>query len=254
MSTHFLPVYRSNATSELEDLVPTLVAGRPSLDVAFAACRQFRIRGICSLFIEGRGTGLLQDLHRSGRAFLHVLRAADDGVKLTSKAAPFFDAIASTDWECARQIAEHARDTWNPDEEYEDDFVYVRFLMLHFFLDAAPAAGAALLARFATILDGTPAPRLDVCTAFERGDGELFERALAELLEGYAAHYRTLVASDAIPSEEAHTEGKLCVEALALVRLAERKGFPVAEDYLFVPAPAREPLRGAFAADDWQRP
>jgi hypothetical protein len=254
MSTHFLPVYRSNATSELEDLVPTLLVGRPDLDATLGACQQFRIRGICSLFLEGRGTGLLQDLHRSGRAFLHALRAADDAAKLTSKAAPFFDAIASTDWECARQIAEHSRASWNPDEEYEDDFAYVRFLMLHFFLGGTPAECATVLTRFQTILDGAADPRLDVCAAFHHHDAELFERALGEVLEEHAARYRTLVDADAIPPEEVHTEGKLCVEGLALIRLAERGGFPLAADYLFVPSVAREPLHGPFVADDWQQP
>jgi hypothetical protein len=254
MSTHFLPVYRTNATSELDELVPAIVTGRPDLAVALEASRQFRIRGICSLFLEGRGTGLLQDLHRSGRAFLHALRAADDAAKLTSKAAPFFDAIASTDWECARQIAGHSRDSWNPDEEYEDDFAYVRFLMLHFFLAGTPAECATILARFETILDGAADPRLDVCAAFHHGDAERFERALGEVLEGHAARYRALIQADAIPPEEVHTEGKLCVEGLALIRLAERRGFPLAADYLFVPSVAREPLRGALVADDWQQP
>jgi immunity protein 49 of polymorphic toxin system len=253
MSTQFLPIYLSNATSELEEVMPTVVAARADLEGVLAACQLFRIRGICSLFLAARGGGLLQDLHRSGRAFLHVLRALDDETKLTSKAAPLFDAIASTDWDCAREIATYSRETWNEGEEYEDDFAYARFLMLHFLLGGTPLQCTEILARFEAILDGAADARFDICTAFHRGDSALFERGIAALLEAHAARYKKLGAAEALPPEEVHTEGQLCVEGLALIRLAERKGFPVEEDYLFVPSVAREPLREAFAGDDWQR-
>src|SRR6266571_1477313 len=162
MSTHFLPIYLSNASSELEELVPTLLTTQGDLDVALSACQLFRIRGICSLFLEARSAGLLQDLHRSGRAFLHALRGADDAIKLTGKATPFFDAVASADWDCARDIAASSRVTWNPDGEYEDDFAYVRFLMLHFFLGGVPVECARVLSRYEAVLDGAAEARFDI--------------------------------------------------------------------------------------------
>jgi hypothetical protein len=51
--------------------------------------------------------------------------------------------------------------------------------------------------------------------------------------------------------EAAATVGRLCVEGLALVRLAERQGMPTREGYLHVPSVAREPFAGAVRADSW---
>jgi hypothetical protein len=252
MSTHFLPVYSRKASSLLAELVPLVVAGRGGLDVAERACQQFRVRGICSLFLTGSSDDFLRDLRRSGRLYLQALQAADDSVKVTSKGSGFFDAIACGDADAARQIAEHASTTWKADAEYEDDFTYVRFLMSRFYLSGSADVSTQLVARYEAIVDGAPDARLDVCRALLNGDVDLFDGALCEVLEQHERHYQKLIDADVISLELAHTEGRLCVEGLALVQLGERSGFRLSEDYLLIPSVARERSGVEFEPDDSQ--
>jgi hypothetical protein len=254
MPTYFLPVFRKNATLELAERVGAVQGGTVTLGATLAFCQWYRIRGICALFLEGRADSFLADLHRSGRAFLHYLGNAPVAQKVTSRAAPFFDAIASGELACARDIARNSRLTWNAEEEFEDDFHYVLFLMKHFFLDGTAEECAAVLKRFAEILDGAPDPHFVICQAFAAGDAQQFGDGLAELLQNYESRYQKRLAADAVAFEEAATEPKLCVEGLALVKLAEMKQFPLEDDYLLIPSTAREKATVVFGADDWKTP
>ena len=62
-----------------------------------------------------------------------------DSAKLTSRSEPFFDAIAAADFDGARAIAVASRRTWRQGEEYQEDFLFVDFVMKHFFLGAPDA-------------------------------------------------------------------------------------------------------------------
>ena len=254
MPTYFLPVFQNNALLELTERVDAVQGATADLEAVLAFCQWYRIRGICSLFLDGRPDSFLADLHRSGRAFLHYVARAPMSQKVTSRAAPFYDAIASGDWACAREIALHSRLTWNVEAEFEDDFQFVLFLMKRFFLDGTPAECTAVLGRFEEILSGAPDPHLDLGHAFASDDAERFGSGLAELLENYEGRYQKLISDDALGLEEAETESKLCVEGLALVKLAETRNFRLDEDYLLIPSVAREKASIVFGADDWTRP
>jgi Immunity protein 49 len=254
MASYFLPVFRNNAFLELTERVGAVQAATMNLETVLAFCQWYRIQGICSLFLDGRPDSFLIDLHKSGRAFLHYLVRAPMSQKVTSRAAPFFDAIGSGDWTCARDIARNSRLTWNAEEEFEDDFQFFLFLTKHFFLDGTRAECAAILERFGEILDGAPDPHFDICRAFAADDAEQFGRALAELLQNHESHYQKVISDDAVAPEEAATESKLCVEGLALVKLAEAKAFPLDDDYLLIPSTARESVTVVFGTDDWESP
>lgn len=254
MATYFLPVFRKNAFLEISEKLPAVATAAVDLEGILAFCQWYRIQGICGLFLEGRSEPLLRDLHKSGRAFLHYLVQVPTARKATSRSGPFFDAIASGDFECAREISRNSRLTWNADEELEDDFCYVQFLMKHFFLNGTPADCEAILQRFEQVLDGATAPRFDVCQAFAADDSQLFAAALTELLQGHEALYQEMINEEILMAEEAATESKLCVEGLAIVRLAELKQFPLDDDYLLLPSTARETAAFKFGADDWKTP
>jgi hypothetical protein len=254
MPTYFLPVFQSNALLELTERVDAVQSGTAGLEAALAFCQWYRIRGICSLFLEGRPDSFLADLHRSGRAFLHYLTYAPMNQKATSRAAPFYDAIASGDVDCAREITRHSRLTWNADVEFEDDFQFVLFLMKHFFLDGDPGECASILGRLEAVLEGAPNPHFDLGHALTVNDAARFGSGLGDLLESHEARYQKLISDEMISPEEAETESKLCVEGLALVKLAEAKNIPLDEDYLLIPSVARERASIAFRADDWLRP
>ncbi|MBW2737452.1 MAG: immunity 49 family protein [Deltaproteobacteria bacterium] len=254
MSSYFLSVFSNNATLELEEMLPAVLSSSVDLDSILQFCQHYRIRGICSLFLSDSAAEFLADLRKSGRAFLHFLANSRASDKSTSKAEPFFDSIASRDLVCAREIARNSRLTWNKNEEYEDDFQYILFLMNLFFLYATEEACERNLQRYEEILDGDADPRLDICRAFAVKDSEEFHVALGELLEAHESRYQRLSRVDAILPEEAATEGKLCVEGLALLNLAEMMGLALDEDYLFIPSTARDQVAVVFSDDDWKNP
>lgn len=254
MSTHFLSVFRHNASYELEKLLPLAISNTADLKYILRVCQQYRIRGICSLFIKAETVKFVKDLHKSGQTFLNYLQHSGEEDKITSKAAPFFDSIASGDLACAREIARNSRVTWHENEEFEDDFLYILFLMKHFFLQGTQSECEAILQRFEEILEGEPDAHLDICKAFTSSDAKEFHIAFDDLIEKHESRFKKLVDSEMILPEEFATEGKLFVEGLALLRLAETKGFALEDDYLFMPSTAREKIVVIFSDNDWKNP
>jgi hypothetical protein len=252
MSSDLLPTYIDNSDLRLSLLLPDVLAPGISLEDMLDYCRLYRIKGIAALFLGDPPAALLSELSKSGRAFLHFLRTTPETQKATSQALPFFDAVAATDTVCAREIAQASRPSWNAALEYEEDFLYVWFLMRHFFLDASHADSAALLERWNIVLDGSSDVRRDVCTAFLENDAGAFHAALSALLGREDAENRARAAKDGLPPELAATEASLSIEGLALLRLAEAKGLQTEADYVLVPSAARERAKIDFAPGAWR--
>lgn len=249
-----LPMTWANASQLVVAMTPMVRNGGLPLRHILSFCANWRRRGISALFMNGHPQPLLDDLQRSGAAFRHWLATAPDTVQATGKATPWFDAVAAGDDEAARGIARAARANWNADVEYEDDFLYARWLMQRFATDAAPGAGDALLARWEAVLDGAVDPRLAICRALAAGDAEAFEAALAALLAAFGDAYAQAEEADRLTDDEAATERNFCVEGLALVRLAERVGITPAGNHPFVPSLARGRAARSFAPDSWAAP
>lgn len=254
MTSRMLPVIRVNAESDIEGTLPLIIRGDVQIERVLIFCRNYRRRGICYLFLEGLPGPLHTDLQRSGAVFLHFLKGAKDTDKITSKAAPFFDAIACKDFVTARQISRHSRQTWNQEEEYEDDFLYVFFLMKKFFLAGTEQEVRAIIRHYEDVLEGVNDMRLDLCKSFIENDSQAFEEALHALLTQHEEYYQRGMNRDEILEEEWATEGQFFVEGLALVRLAEIQGFRTEKNYLFIPSIAIENAPTFFNPDAWKNP
>jgi len=76
-----------------------------------------------------------------------------------------------------------SRKTWNRAKEYEDDFLFVLFLMKHFFLKAADDECRAVLAAHEAAAEGEDQSHRDVGVAFIEKDGPRFDAALRVLLD-----------------------------------------------------------------------
>jgi len=252
MSSIYLPVFQSNAASDAADLLPRLLGGNVSLNDTLSFCRLCRIRGIAGLFLDGMGEPLHRELCRSGRALLHILPRMGDEKNATGRLFPFLDAVAAGDRECARAIAAIARATWNPDEEYEDDFLYVRFLMTHMLTGADVTKCADLLDRWGAVLDGASDVRFDLCCALLQHVAPDFEEALVSLLDEEKARYRRLSRAGALAQEIEATEANLSIEGIALVRVARANGLPVRSSYWGVPSLALKDVPAAFSDAAWQ--
>jgi hypothetical protein len=254
MGSRVLSMIRANAAFDLDGTLPLVVNGEANLDRVHVFCRNFRRRGICSLFLEGLPQLLHTDLQRSGSAFLHVLRSAPEADKITSSAGPFYDSVACVDLDTAREISRYARNTWNPEEEYEDDFLYVTFLMKMFFLDADNEDLSSIVQRYKVLGAEAGDPRFDICASFLENDNSRFERALDRLIRNYDEHYKTGMKRDEILEEEWATEGQLFVEGLALVRLAWIHGFYTETNYQFIPSLVIDTQFNGLNPDSWKSP
>lgn len=252
MTSRMLPIIRLNAQYDLDNLLPFVIRGNAKKELIDSICYNYRVKGICSFFMEGLPRVLHSNLQKSGAAFLHFLTLAKDAEKITSKAAPFFDAIACKDFDIARQIGVYSRQTWNHEEEYEDDFLYVFFLIKKFFLDAEDKEGISIIKDFEAVLEGAHSARLDICKAFVDHDEQAFDQALNSLIMEHEEYYRSGAERDEIIEEEWATEGQLFIEGLSLVRLAERIGFWTQENYLFIPSLARKDLSIVFEPNSWK--
>ncbi|AZZ92471.1 hypothetical protein EUZ85_17785 [Hahella sp. KA22] len=252
MSNHLLPVFFENAAYDVACLVPSIIASRAVLADVLALNSHYRIRGISDLFMRERPDVCLDCFHRGGRAYKQWLMKANENDKATGLGVPFFDAVASGDEEGARQIASLSRQTHNPDLEYEEDFLYLHYLMEVFYRNNGQHGEAVLTAYEDTLAQEDF--RFDICLAFHAGDTELFEEAMARLWENHKTLYLKLANADTVEMERLQTEGHLCVEALALVILARRRGLMVQDHYPFIPSILREPISLAYCDHSWKTP
>ncbi|RYZ41452.1 MAG: hypothetical protein EOO71_11910 [Myxococcaceae bacterium] len=252
MASKFLSVFIDNALGENEEQLPAFISGRGGLKEALRFCQNFRIAGIGSLLMSGTPTRLQECLHASARAFVHFANSSPEEQALTSRVEPFFDAVACGDTEAAQELARLSPRVCDRTREYEEDFLFVRFLMDHFFLGLDVREGKVLLERYEEVLEGSEDLRLAVCQALLSADADRFDEALSRLMESREARFRRLREKESVAEEVLATEGYVSVEGLALVRCAVSKGLHPLEDHLFIPSVAREQVGLRFRPDSWK--
>jgi hypothetical protein len=194
------------------------------------------------------------DLQRSGAAYSYFLELAADGDKVTSRAAPFFDAVASGDRVLSQAIASHASRQQKPDRELPDDFLYVRLLMDRFFGRATDAETVSALGAFEAALEGTGTPRFEVCQALVSGDPSAFHDGFMSLVDAHRAWYTTGLQEGRIAEEDWAIDGCIFIEGLALLRLAVMAGIPLEEEYPLVPSVALRPSTLPSDPHVWRLP
>jgi len=237
----------------IETMLPAVLGRRVRFGRMLAFCRMYRRMGACKFFTSGLPDQLFADLSRSARAFAYFLEAAEDAAKLTSLSEPFFDAVACGDSDAEQAIARHSRSSWNEGEEYEDDFLYVWFLMSRFTLLAPPETLDSILTRWKRALEGGEDPRLELCRAIMVRDQKLFDTSLAQIIADQERKLSEKARTDQLSPDDAPTLAKLWVELLALLQLAERTGLGTNEQFDLAPSGVRHPDRAALPPPDaWQ--
>lgn len=255
MASKFLRVYMQNARSTLRALLGRLVARRVTQRQALMFCQAYRQLAIGSLLMDMDTKAFSRHLARSGRAYLHFARGAADKDKVTSRAEPFFDAVASGDADGALAIAESASHAHKRGVEYEEDFLYMRFLMRRLEgespLRATPEEETASLERWHHVLEGSRDERIDVCRALSAKDERAFAESLDQWMTAKAQRTERLAAGERLLPEEVATEGRVSIEGVALIVLANRAGLATKRDVLLVPSPALPKAPPAMAPDAW---
>jgi hypothetical protein len=237
-----LPLVERNSGIIIEDMLPDVLAGRASLENILQFCKMYRRIGICRLFLSGIPDEFFANLFKSARAYLFYLERGKEEEKITSKSAPFFDAVACNDFEGARQIALKSRPRWNQEEEYEDDFLYFYFLMKYFFLDKTPDHDllSQILERYEKVLEGNEDVRLDLCKSLLEKDSDSFNAALETFVSQEEDAYQQLLTTESVDPQDAVTVKRISIEGLALARLAEELQMKTQRNYLLIPSLARK--------------
>jgi hypothetical protein len=149
-------------------------------------------------------------------------------------------------------IAERSSRSFRRDIEYEEDVLYFRFLFELLFLEGTPDSCARLLSDHARVVGKEPDPRLEMGHALLERDAERFAAALEGLIERQQALVTRQAERDGLPDERLSTEGKVFIEGLAMLRVAERFGMPTEKDYPSIPSLARADYSRTFSPDDWR--
>jgi hypothetical protein len=214
-------------------------------------CTYFRQRGVAHLLREADSEPYHVNTMQSAAAFAMELGRAPESEKVTSFARPLFDAVSSGYWDAATEIARRSRTTWNPDYEYEDDFLYV-MAWLQLVLGATPAELEATLRRYERVLDGALDLRFTLLRTLVDRDAAAFDVALRALLEHRKAEADQLVERRAIKSETAAWVQNFALEGVALLKLAERLAIPTGKDYLHCPEIVRPDSPFVFDPNAWR--
>jgi enoyl-CoA hydratase/carnithine racemase len=238
ISSH-LPLVEKACGLYVEEMLPAMLARRLTLSQAFGFCTLYRRMAAAKLLTSGVPDEFFADLSRSARAFVHYLSGITSDAKQTGRAEPFFDAVACNDDSAAGEIASLSRTTWNQGAEYEDDFLYVWFLMQRFVLRAPAPALQALLDRWKEIEADGDDTRLRLCEALHRGDQERFDEALSAMIEARERENRERIRGERMHPDDVPTLAKIWVELLALLRFAQVAGLSTESHYPMAPAVAR---------------
>lgn len=202
-------------------------------------CGYYRRLGIVEFFMSGQVVGFVNHLSRSAHAFVFYLEGLPVENKVTSRCEPFFDAVACADVKAAQAIAQASRATWNPHEEYEEDFLYMRLLMDGFVLERERSHLDALLKRYEQVLAGGADFRLELCRALLHSDQQIFDESLERLIGDHRRENEKKLEQEQASPNDVATVFHLWVELLALLKFAERAKLKVARDYPFAPSLAR---------------
>ncbi|MGH0034604.1 MAG: Imm49 family immunity protein [Myxococcota bacterium] len=245
-----------NYEGHLAHAVDLLGGGSTDPATWFNAAHAWRVLALCHLLQTADGAGFQDRLRRSAQARLAFLGAVRDGLEApprfvcASKDVSFTAALAGGDLELARRIAELSRPSRADGVEYEDDFLYIHVLQR---LAVDPEAGEeheALLARWEEVLEGAASGPLDACRGLVVREDEAFAEGIESLVRWRQAcleSYRDQVSFD---PELFATEGRVDVEGLAVLRLAEERGLSTRPEYPLLPSVARVPLAVEPLPDD----
>ncbi len=215
---------------------------------------KFRALAVMQLLHEGNHNIFLHNLARSGRLRLLYLQrkaAESPGIHIHLSGASWFDplvnSIAALDLSTAREIGLLQSPDIHPGE-YEDDHHYGH-LLGKLVQDSVPELElTAHLAAFEAFLDGDSSPRYDAMRAIVERDQSDFDDAIAAFIDAFRTGIEEAKARGEFENQITLAQREVCVEALALLRLATLRGLSTADEYDFCPALAREPMSKPFPA------
>jgi hypothetical protein len=251
VKANFVAVAVKNSLWSLQQIVPALGHEVPKARHYEHVCLLYRRIGTGLLLMSGDPEGLYENLHKSSQAYLHFLEVAAPSERLTSRAVPFFDAVACRNVSGAERIARASPDRANEGREYEEDFLYMRTLMERFYLNAPADLLEERLARFEELSPDDP--RLQLCRSLIGADQEEFDEALELCIADKAERLALSEAEERLHPDDAPTVACVSTEVLAWLELAEQTGLSTVGEHRFAPSVARRYDRvRVLPEDSWR--
>jgi hypothetical protein len=246
------PIYQANGYYAFSSRREGLLSGPPSFKSLLEMCAGIRRAGCCSLLMDADAELFHQCLSVSANAYAYFLQQISSDEQVVSRGTPFFDALACNDFRAAREIAERSTASFKRDLEYEEDALYFRFLFELLFLEDPTESGTTLLAEYARVIEEQPDPRLEMGYALLERERTRFASAIEGLIERHEASIAELAERYGLPDERLSTEGKVFIEGLAMLRVAERLDIPTERHYPLIPSLARGDYSATFQPDAWR--
>jgi hypothetical protein len=261
LSSRYLEFARDNSAYLLRQVQEEIAAGQAEADAFFIAGVMHRQLGLCALLEDADVPAAARGLALAGQARLDLLQRIRKGmavpakIRCTSKDVFFPASLAAGDLDTAKQIASLSEPARLEEVEYEEDFAFARFLHLRLIAPADQPALEALLAKWEAALEGDPSGYLEACKALLPGaDPADFQPAFLALIEHRQGELAAYAKGPGANQEMLVTEGKVFVEGLAVLRLAELSRIPTQPRYPLIPPLSRIPLGGALPQPgDWLR-
>jgi len=254
MGSEFLSIYRENAVDLLQEALPFVLSGEIGYAALLDVCGHYRVKAAVHMLLDADSRRFHVDLSKSARTFLFGLDRIPVEEVVVSRALPFFDALACRDMDTAKAIAERFPDHPDPKREYEEDFTFVTYLARRVRGNISPEEADDLLDGWMSAAEGVPGVRYEVCAGLAHGDARSFASAFAGYLDEYRERYALGLERGQIPEDLGNTVGNLCIEGLALLRLAEDSGLPTEREYDLIPSLVRPVPEGPYAAEGWRDP
>jgi hypothetical protein len=218
------------------------------------ACVYFRSAGVADVLVGFDSDGFLHMLTRSALTRIYLLARTPPALKQNSRfckisrANGFFDSLGANRADLAARIIAEGPSGRNSDYEYEDEYLYVRFLY-----GVLQCAGRGdqqkILDDWKVALDGTPSAKHKVCAMLLERDSAGFDDAFSSLLSirkrELEAEERSLNRDEMAFAANRH----VYVEGLAILRLAGMLGIATEPEYRYCPKEMRAPLVELFPND-----
>jgi hypothetical protein len=215
--------------------------------LAVETCTNLRILGILAWLDEKDEQQFLANLSRSARAWVMFLgRAKEVDPRphhyVSGRIDPILDGIAAGDMEAIARIAELAPAEKQGRSEYEDDYCYARLLMGLSSTTIDKDGLVPLVGRYRRFEDGA---RAGACAALLDADKVAFNRYLRQVIANFKKAADELYERTE-DSPELTARCSVCVEGLALLRLAAKLSIPAGAKYPLCPNRVRVPFAGPF--------
>lgn len=224
-------------------------------EVSETVIPKLRAAAIIALLAKGDPDLYYHNLMRAVRCRLQYLQQCmsrgrtSEHHQASSRLNGFLAAVAAVDFLTARQIISLSPVTWLEGHEYEDDYCFAQILHGLLAARADNERLQQLLDRFDRVLEGKPDARLELVKAIVARDQTAFDVALDGFIAARTAQLEEDEARHRIVEPVMMAERQIYIDGLALLQIAERLGFSLQPEYLYLPSLARVPMQKPFPGE-----